>query len=247
MKNNVLLQKITLIFSLIPVLVGLAVFIGWKLDIPSLKSIFPNQITMKANTAIGMILCGGSIAFLSYKFQSMFYRYIIVVISLLVLTAAILTLLQYIFQFNLGIDEFIIKDKVSTLNIGRMSPSTAFCFFNISMCIMLAAAPTTLRLRKPIIGALSLTVFIISGIIFLSYLPNMLWGYHILKSAYMSIHTAFSLMLLSAASFLLIYKEENFIWNLNFFTTCGSIMGFILILLSADSYYIKLKKMMRSL
>jgi PAS domain S-box-containing protein len=44
--------------SLLVVALGMSVLIGWAFDIAALKSVFPGLATMKANTALGMVLCG---------------------------------------------------------------------------------------------------------------------------------------------------------------------------------------------
>jgi hypothetical protein len=49
------------------VVVGIVVLIGWWLDIPALKSIFPGLVSMKANTAFAFLLVGMSLFFLRTK------------------------------------------------------------------------------------------------------------------------------------------------------------------------------------
>ena len=42
--------------------VGVAVLVGWVFDLPTLKSVLPGVVSMKANTALGIVLAGLSLA-----------------------------------------------------------------------------------------------------------------------------------------------------------------------------------------
>lgn len=234
MKNKLLLNNIILTLNLIVIFIGIAVLIGWKFNIPSLTSVLPNQITMKTNTAIGMIICSCSIIFLSLRLNS--YRYGVIFSVFVVLAIATLTLIEYLFQFDIGIDQIIINNQKNVLNAARMSPTTAFCFLNITIAIIFTSLPINSHFRKSIVGALSTTVIIISGIIFFSYMPNILYGYKILNGASMGIHTAFAFMLLGFSLYILIYIEGKFTWVLNPLLTCGFFISLVLIVFATDAY-----------
>lgn len=83
---------------------------------------------------------------------------------------------EYLFQLNFGIDQLLFKDSQDPLNAGRMSPTTAFCFLNIAIALAFYVGPTSLYLRKPTVTALA-TTLIISGLVFISFIPNLLVTY----------------------------------------------------------------------
>ena len=49
------------VFSLLVIAIGLAILLGWILDIGFLKSIHPNWVNVKANTALCFVLAGASL------------------------------------------------------------------------------------------------------------------------------------------------------------------------------------------
>ncbi|UZR98157.1 sensor histidine kinase [Chondrinema litorale] len=55
-------------------------------------------------------------------------------VALFILLISGITLTEYIFKYQSVIDNFFVTDRYSTTYPGRMSPSTAFCFFLISLC-----------------------------------------------------------------------------------------------------------------
>lgn len=110
--------------------VGLAVLIGWGLDIPLLKSVAPGFVTMKANTALAFFFSGLSLLLLRRKEKNRFCLFGRIVGSLVLLIGA-LSLSQYLFSLDLGIDEFLFHDDpdpLYTVHPGRMAAATAFAF-----------------------------------------------------------------------------------------------------------------------
>jgi hypothetical protein len=86
---------------------------------------------MKANTAMGLLLCGGALAFLSGKKVAGSIRLSTTVIAIAVIALGTLTLCEYLFGLEFGIDQLLFRDgagTVGTSQSGRMSPATAFCF-----------------------------------------------------------------------------------------------------------------------
>lgn len=236
MKKRALFKNLSVILSLISVSIGLIVLAGWKFDIAVFKSVFANQITMKANTAMAMIICGISITFLS-EVSHYIYKSLITIACVIVLILALLTLYQYIFQTNLGIDELLISDKSASENFGRMSPTTAFCFINIALAIFLSTRMISFRFRKILISAFSTTVIIIAGSIFLSYIPNIILGFHFLSSTSMGVHTSIALVLLALSLILFMYYESSFVWILTPFTTIVFFFSLAFILWGFDYYH----------
>jgi len=51
-------RVVALLLSLLVMAIGVTVLIGWAFDIAALKTVFPGLVTMKANTALGMVVCG---------------------------------------------------------------------------------------------------------------------------------------------------------------------------------------------
>src|SRR5262245_49643220 len=96
--------------------VGVAVLIGWFLNIPVLKSFLPGLATMKANTALCFVLAGSSLWLLRREEASAASpkkQRLGKILASLVLAIGLLTLSQYVFHWNLGIDQFLVKDLVT--------------------------------------------------------------------------------------------------------------------------------------
>ncbi|MBN4000457.1 PAS domain S-box protein [Nostoc sp. LPT] len=150
--------------SAIAVFVGSLVLVGWCLGIEVLKRGFPGSpATMKVNTALCFVLCGVSLwLFLKgeqgnnskFKIQNskLFTHFPTLLISqvcaIAVTTIAALTLCQYLFGWNLGIDELVFRDlrtSIATLHPGRMGVNTAVNFILVSVALLILIHPKTYR------------------------------------------------------------------------------------------------------
>ncbi|AFY46483.1 PAS domain S-box [Nostoc sp. PCC 7524] len=150
--RNSLVAKVA---SAIAVLVGSLVLIGWWLDIEALKLVFLNiPATMKPNTALCFLLSGVALWFLSWrqvraafrnlepeattKNHKVNYLRLSEVCAVAVIVIATLTLSQYIFGGNLGIDELLVGKSsmpLTTLHPARMGWNTALNFLLVGTAL----------------------------------------------------------------------------------------------------------------
>ncbi|HEY3592716.1 MAG TPA: HAMP domain-containing sensor histidine kinase [Polyangiaceae bacterium] len=141
MPRRILLVPIAL--SVVVGLITASLLALWFL-VPSLKQ-FSSE-TMKANTAAGMCVASLSLWLLARSANGASNRAERwgrgLAMATLVLGAV--TLIQYIFNWNLGIDELLVADfpnHESRLFPGRMSPITATCFCLLGAALLSLDAP----------------------------------------------------------------------------------------------------------
>ena len=118
---------------------AVTVLVGWAVQNPSLQSLFLTQVTVKANTAIGLLAAAGAILLLPSP-RSSPLRIVARVLGAVVTLLGALTLAQYVFGVNLGIDEMIFRAPAyvgQTSTPGRMSAVTASCFAILGPALLL--------------------------------------------------------------------------------------------------------------
>lgn len=178
-------------------LTGLCVLAGWLFDIPFLKSIHPDLVTMKVNTALSFLLMGSSLWLLREGSTTRLERYVARTLVIIVLFVGGLTLAEYIFSADIGIDQLVFKDDPNpalTSNPGRMAPLTAFNFIVASLSILLIDTKTR-KGRCPsqylacILGLISLFVAV-------GYLYQVAVFFKFSSYTGMAIHTSAAFLLL---------------------------------------------------
>ena len=187
-----LAAQLSKLFALISISVGALVLLGWTFNIQSLKSILPSLVSMKANTAIGFILLGLFLILDQNKKNNRLYSRIFPVF---VLVLGLLTLSQYVFNINLGIDQLIFLDNtnaVLTSSPGRMAPTTAIMF------ILLSSALTSFQFRFGEQTAQVVTLFVVATG-FISFM-----GYVYSVSSLFQFHTYTAIALHTATLFILL-------------------------------------------
>ena len=103
----------------------LTLVLGWLLGFEPARTLLPGAASMKANTAIGFVLCGGSLLL------AMGPRPAPRLARGLGLAAGLIgaaTLFEYVAGHRLGIDELLFTDPSSEKLPGRPAPLTAFVF-----------------------------------------------------------------------------------------------------------------------
>jgi signal transduction histidine kinase len=115
------------------IVIGLLVLAGWLFDVPELTGVIPGLATMKANTALAFVLAGASL-WLTHPGDGNHWRDLISKgCALGAASIGLITVCEYLFRRDLGIDQLLIQDTLSPGAVfpGRMSPITAL---NLSLC-----------------------------------------------------------------------------------------------------------------
>ncbi|MBF2047496.1 MAG: PAS domain S-box protein [Elainella sp. C42_A2020_010] len=126
--------------------VGILGLIGWQFDIALLKTGLPGGLaTMKANTALGFVLTGSALKLLATGNSQGRQKYgqrlstISLICSFLAVLLGVLTLSQYAFGWNWGIDQLLFADQITaaTSHPGRMGVNTAISFSLMGTTLLL--------------------------------------------------------------------------------------------------------------
>ncbi|HEY9804528.1 MAG TPA: EAL domain-containing protein [Leptolyngbyaceae cyanobacterium] len=181
--------------SILVTLVGCAVLIGWSVDIQILKSILPQWVAMKPNTALGFVLSGLALNFLDSKQQ--LKRQLAQGLAVVVATLGLLTLSQYLFGWNLGIDQLLFLEPPGALHTyspGRMSAMIAVNFSLMGFALWLTAQ-RSVRYRPVQVFAL-ITAFTNLQVL-IGYLYGVEPIFGLSSFTYTAIHSAIGFLLLS--------------------------------------------------
>ena len=162
-------------------LLGMVVIVGWHTNSPLLIQVLPGFVPMQYNTALGFVLCGVGLV-------AMGREKIAVGAGLLAALIGCLTLCEYGFGVDLGIDELFMRHTITvkTSHPGRMAPNTAMCFALVGSATAWLAMSTDRR-GAGLLGtfALALGVVALSG-----YLIGVETAYGWGHLTRMAVHTA---------------------------------------------------------
>ncbi|MEG4555353.1 PAS domain S-box protein [Microcoleus sp. F6_B6] len=191
--------------SVAVIAIGCTVILGWIFDVQLLKSILPGLVTMKANTAVCFILGGFSLfvqqirrtELIAIKHQKN-TNILIFSCSFFIILITLLTLVQYSFNLDLGIDQLLFKETYTLTSPGtpgRMAPNTAaaFLLLGISLLLLSERRPKYLRIQ-----ILSCSAFLIAFMGLIGYLYDKALFYRIGDNTGMALHTSAAFMLLSS-------------------------------------------------
>ena len=226
--------------AVLAVIAGAMVLAGWALDIAALKSILPIWVSMKANTAACFILTGVALLLAARLpaipnpqlalFLSRFAR----LCGLLAGLIGLLTLGEYFFNWNPGIDQWLVYEPpgaVGTSNPGRMAPETALCFILLSTALWITGGSRKARwtvLASVIFGLLVTTLALAA---MLSYPTPGLGVYGWFGLTIMAMHTAVLFALLGMAIIAIRWRQDAMQWALDRNTTTAFVCGMAVLVL----------------
>lgn len=181
--------------SIFVMLVGAFVITGWFLDIHQLKTVAAG-ITMKANTAIGLLLVGASLWWLNQGGSGTLARRVGAGCAMVAGLIGALTLSEHIFGWNLHIDQIAFSEApgaLATTSPGRMGPPAATCFTLSGMALLL------LHARRAILLAQGLAIVVglwgLLAVLGYAYQAQQLYG--AARYTGIALHTALALFALS--------------------------------------------------
>jgi len=234
-------QRLVLLAAPLAASIGMLALANLAADIPLLKSISPDWVSMNANTALGFVLIG-VVMMLStpppdtpdFKFSTLFSR-IALVSGLLI---GLLTQAEYIFSWNLGIDQWLFLEPAgaaSASHPGRMSPETALCFVLLSAALWInnVSYKNHDGIVSVSIGMLVLTLALTAMLThFTPSLGDFGWfGYTI-----MAVPTAVLFALLSLSIVITNWPQFVLSWTLNKKDTMAIVFGmFLLVIIGLDT------------
>lgn len=193
-------------------LFGMLVVASWYAQWRAVLQIVPGSAPMQYNTALCFVLSGAGLFLLTTRRAGL--AWLPGAGSALL---ALLTFLEYVRGWNLGIDQMFLKPffEAETAYPGRMSPLTAVCFILLGAGVILNASATSLSRRHTLAGVLSCMAGVIALVAVLGFAfgiePAYSWGSY----SKMAVNTA-ALFLVASAG-LLAWSYRLAVWlNANF-------------------------------
>jgi len=193
---NSLFQSFSQKTSVAVVLIGCIVMVGWFKDIAVLKSVVPGWVAMKVNTAICLILGGMSLWLWHWRRTTDITRRAAQICAFLVLLIGLLTLIQYAFNVEFGIDQILFKTSIDPLGDaapGRMAVHTAVIFLLLGLSLMLLSMSQPKYLTAQLFAVVA---FFIAGMGLLGYVYGNAHFYKFGSLTSIAIHTAIAFLLL---------------------------------------------------
>jgi len=179
------------------VLVGIAVLLGWAFDLSRVKSVLPGLVEMKVNTAICLSLAGTALI-LARSHGSGAGALVVRALGAVVLTTGVLTCLEFVAGWDLGIDNIFFADQQALFapTAGRMSPFSALSFTMLGAALLVLPAS---RIRLQVVLPLAVFVILVG---FVSLIGYLLGVSEIITDKWVppvALHTAAALLTLGAA------------------------------------------------
>lgn len=189
-----LFKTISKIAGAITVFAGVIVLFGWIMDITALKSVFSGLVSMKANTALAFLLSGLSLWLLHGDIARLWSLRIARLCAFLTLLIGLLTLIEYLFDWDIGIDQLLFRDSVSGPSpAGRMASATAVNFLILGLALLI------IKTRRGFVAAqfLTLSTAFISMVALIAYIYDVKSLYAVSPYSSMALHAAITFIVLS--------------------------------------------------
>ena len=211
-------KRLSRAFALAAAAIGALGFAGWVFEVDTLKRIHPAWVTMKANTALGLMLAGWAVALRSMENVGGFRRWVAQTCAVLIAVVGFFTLGEHLGWWPSWLDEALFSESLAEAGRsfpGRMNPPSAVNFMLLGAAVLLLDARTKRGAWPAQIGALG--VFAITFLVFLGYFYGVEIPAGLKIYVSIALHTAIAFFLLAAAlllarpdrGFMAVFLAEN--------------------------------------
>ena len=193
-------NRLSLTLSLLAAGIGALSFAGWVFGIPALTRLHPAWVTMKANTALCLMLAGVAIALLRDEKVAGWRRRLAQTCAVTIIAVGALTLAEILGGWDFGIDQALFYESQEMAGRsfpGRMGPATTVNFMLLGLGIL------TIDVRSPRgwgpAQFCALGLMAVTFLIFLAYFYHVELPLHLQPYFTIALHTVLAFFLLAAA------------------------------------------------
>jgi len=187
------LRRLSGVAGIAAALIGAMVMTGWVLGVDFLKSVIPGLITMKANTALVLMLLGVSLYATASRTDR--HRNAVRVSTLIASALAAAVFSQYLHGYDLGVDLFLFYEPsgtAGTVDPGRMALNTSLCLLLVGAGLLM---PDT-KYGRAVTPAIGVGVGVAALLALIGYFTGVTNLYGFAKQTQMAVPTAPGILLL---------------------------------------------------
>jgi signal transduction histidine kinase/CheY-like chemotaxis protein/PAS domain-containing protein len=204
-------RTLSIAFSVLTFFIGAAALLGWIFDNEYLKRIHPSLVTIKANTAVCLMLVAVSVLLIQDKSVSTTKRRLAQLCAAIVGVVGLMTLSEHAFGWNFGIDQLLFLESAKEAGAsfpGRMgvAASLDFTFLGVAILTLDARSPRWSRVSTISV----LLVIAVTLLVFLYYFYGIETFEPVASYFTIALHTTIALFSISTA-ILLARPERGFV------------------------------------
>jgi len=180
--------------------IGGAALVGWIFNVEVLKRIHPLLVTMKANTAVCLMLTSVSVFLLQENPASPTKRRIALVLAAIVAVVGLITFSEHMLGWNSGLDQLLFHESVAEAGEsfpGRMGVGASLNFIFLGVALAFLDARSTRWFRVSTISILA--ILTITLLVFLYYFYGIEQTETIARYFTIALHTVFAFLSLCGA------------------------------------------------
>src|SRR5215213_5968494 len=188
--------------------IGAAALLGWILDNEYLKRIHPALVTMKANTAVCLMLVAVSVLLVNDRSPSQIKRGVTWLFATIVGLIGLITLSEHLFGWNTGLDQLLFYESQAEAGLsfpGRMGVAASLNFFFLGIALLCLYARRWFRVSNISV----LLVITVTFLVFLYYFYGIEQLQPFEQYFTIALHTVIAFLSLCAAT-LLARPERGF-------------------------------------